>query len=417
MEVGIEGLLGSSKKKMWEKHELKDHYDVVVVGGGVHGLAIAYYLARRGITNVAVLDKTYLGGGSSGRNTQIIRANYRTPENVRLYNEALTEYEHLSQQLEYNLMLDQMGHTTLAFTDTMVEVLRLRVETNQALGVDSRLIWPSEIKELYPAINLNGSRYPIVAALHHPRGGTVRHDALVWGFAKAAERLGVEIHTHTEVSSITVEDHAVTGVTAKGKNVKCNYVVNATAGWASTVAKMVNLRLPIVTVPLQALVTEPVKPFMNGVIAGADIDVYVYQSDRGEVITGSELDPYSSYSFKTTFPTLELISSITVELLPCLGNVNILRQWTGICDMTPDFSPIMGEVPGIKGFILDVGWGTYGFKTAPASGIEVAQLIATGKPSSMIAPFSLTRFYENRLVDEKAAGVCLRPGRQYYYLQ
>jgi len=204
---------------------------------------------RRGILNVAVLDKTYLGGGSSGRNTQIIRANYRTPENVRFYNESLTEFEHLSQQLDYNIMLDQMGHTTMAFTDTMVEVLRLRVETNQALGVDSRLIWPSEIKELYPAINLNGSRYPIVAALHHPRGGTVRHDALVWGLAKAAERLGVEIHTHTEITSIKVEDHTVTGVTANGHNVKCNYVVNATAGWASTIAKMVNLRLPIVTVP------------------------------------------------------------------------------------------------------------------------------------------------------------------------
>jgi sarcosine oxidase subunit beta len=405
---------------MWERHHLQNRYDVVIIGAGVHGLATAFYLGKLGITKVAVLEKTYVGGGNSGRNTQIFRANYRNPQSVLFYNESVKLWEGLSQDLDYNLMLDQIGHITLAFTETSLDVLRLRVETNKALGVDSRLIGIGELKGLIPNLSLNGSRYPILGALYHPPGGVVRHDAVIWGLAHACEKMGIEIHPFTEVTGIKRNrgdrGHVESIIIKDGREIKCDYIVNATAGWCSTICQMVGIRLPVVTVPLQACVTEPVKPFLDTVVVGADLDIYLFQSDRGEVITGAELDSYSSYSYRSTLPTLELIASWTLELFPCLGNVNVLRQWTGICDMTPDFSPLIGEVPGVGGFILDVGWGTYGFKTGPASGKEVANLIATGKPSDIIRPFSLTRFYENRLLDEKAAGVCLRPVRSSYLL-
>jgi sarcosine oxidase, subunit beta len=401
---------------MWNKTSLKDHYDVVIVGGGVHGLSIAYYLAKHGVTNVAVLDKTYIGGGNSGRNTEIVRANYRNKESVLFYNEALTLYKSLAQELNYNIMHDEIGHITLAFSDTTLDVLKLRVETNRTLGVDSRLIGRDEVKKLVPLMRLDGSRYSVYGALYHPPGGTVRHDAMVWGLAHAASEMGVGIHPHSEVTAIRTENHQVSGVSTNGEEIRCNYVVNATAGWCSTVARMVGIRLPVVTVPLQACVSEPLKPFMNSIVTGSDFDVYFFQSDRGELVTGAEIDPYASYSQRATLPGLELIMTYTLELLPALANVNIMRQWAGICDMTPDFSPIIGEAPELKGLIHDVGWGTYGFKTAPASGKEVAELIATGKTPDMIKPFSVSRFYEGLLLDEKAAGVCLRPYKESYYL-
>jgi len=402
---------------MWRRHPLKSHYDVVIIGAGVHGLAIAYYLGKRGITDVAVLDKTYLGGGSSGRNTQIIRCNYRNPQSVMFYDEAIRLYEGLSQEIDYNLLTDQIGHVTLALTDTTLDVLRLRAETNRALGVNSSIIGRDELERLIPLLDLgDGGRYPVLGALWHPPGGVVRHDAVVWGLAHAAAGMGIEVYPHTEDTAIRKKEDGVAGVSANGQELRCNYVVNATAGWCSTIAEMVGVRLPVTTVPLQACVTEPLKPFLDVVLTAADLDLYLFQSDRGEVITGAEINPYSSYGFMSTLPTLELIASFTVQFLPCLRDVNILRQWAGICDMTPDFSPIIGEIPGLKGFILDVGWGTYGFKTAPASGKEVAELIATGKTPEMIRPFSITRFYENRLLDEKGAGVCLRPVTKSYQL-
>src|SRR3989442_1590507 len=224
---------------MWSKAPLKDRYDVVIVGGGVQGLSVAYYLAKHGVTNVAVLDKTYIGGGNSGRNTEIVRANYRNKESVVFYYEALTLYKSLAQELNYNIMYDELGHITLAFSDTALDVLKLRVQTNRTLGVDSRLIGRDEVKKLIPLIRLDGSRYSIQGALYHPPGGTVRHDAVVWGLAHAASEMGVEIHPHTEVTAIRTKDRRVTGVSADKKEIRCNYVVNATAGWCSTVARMV----------------------------------------------------------------------------------------------------------------------------------------------------------------------------------
>jgi sarcosine oxidase subunit beta len=391
-------------EKKWRKVPLKDRYHVVVIGAGVHGLSVAYHLAKRGITDVAVLDRTYLGGGNSGRNTQIIRANQRTPENVAFYDQALKGWEELSQEVNFNMLIDQFGLTTLGHNVFSLERLRLRAEVNKALGVESMMIGKERIHQLFPFLDLTDKpRFPIVGALYHPRGGVIRHDAVVWGYSSAADKLGVEIHPHTKVEAIRVKDGRVTGVSARGQEVACDYVVNATAGWCSTIAEMVGLRLPIVSVPLQACVTEPLKSIMEGVIMSGDLAAYFYQTDRGEFVIGAEIDPYQSYSYRTTLPTLEVMASAVVEIAPCLANVNILRSWGGVCDITPDFSPIMCETPEVKGFVLDCGWGTYGFKTAPAAGYNIAELIRTGEAPDTIKPFTITRFYENRPVDEKAS--------------
>ena len=393
-----------SKEKMWRPHFLKDRYDVVIIGAGVHGLATAYYLGKRGMTNVAVLEKSYIGSGNSGRNTAIIRANYRTPEGIPFYRESVRLYEELSQELGYNVLFSQQGHLTLAHTDSAVDGLRVRAETNALLGVDSRLIGPDKIKRLVPAIDIgNHAHSPIRAALYHPPGGIIRHDAVVWGYARGADRLGIAIHPHTEVQGIQTENGQVTAVHTNRGQIQTNLVVNATSGWCSTIARMVGVKLPIVSHPLQACVTEPLKPFLDKVIVSANLHVYVNQTDRGELVLGAEIDPYSSYSSASTLPTLEMIAAHTLELFPALAEVRVLRQWAGVCDMTPDYSPIMGAVPGVRGFLVDVGWGTYGFKAGPVSGKTMAELIVTGKTPDLIKPFAFSRFYENRLVGEKAA--------------
>ena len=389
---------------MWEKKELKKNYDIVIIGAGVHGLAIAYYLAKRGITNIAVLDKNYIGGGNSGRNTQIFRSNYRTPESIKYYNEAFLLWENLSQELDYNLLIDQCGNLALGHTEFAMEGLMLRAQTSRALGLDTRIIDLKEIKDLVPAINIGRNvRHPIEGGLYQPKAGNIRHDAVVWGLSYKCTQMGVEIHPHTEVTSIMLKDKKINGVVTPKCTIKTDTVVNATAGWCSTIAKMVNLKLPLTTIPLQACITEPLKPFMNMVMMSVNLHAYFYQTARGEVVLGAEIDPYASYNHDSTLPTLEDMCKSVLEIMPCLSNVHILRQWTGICDITPDFSPIIGTVPNIEGLILDVGTGTWAFKTAPASGKEIAELIDTGKTPEIIKPFSITRFYENDLIDEKGA--------------
>ncbi len=392
------------RERMWTSRPLKDRYEVVIIGGGVHGLATAYYLGKLGLRDVAVLEKGYIGSGASGRNTAIIRSNYRTPDGVVFYDESVKLYEELSAELGYNVLFSQQGHLTLAHTDSAVNGLRVRAEVNQLMGVESRLIWSQEIKRLVPAIDISRRpRYPILAALYHAPGGIIRHDAVVWGYARGADRMGIAIHPFTEAIGIGTSNGQVTLVQTTRGEIKAGTVVNATAGFCSTVAKLVGLKLPIVTHPLQAFVTEPLIPFLDKVIVSANLHVYVSQTDRGELVIGSEIDPYSSYSSNSTLPFLEATAAHTLELFPCLREVRVLRQWTGVCDMTPDYSPIMGEVPGLKGFILDVGWGTYGFKAGPVSGKRIAELIVTGKTPDVLKPFSITRFWEDRLVGEKAA--------------
>lgn len=375
------------------------------MGAGVHGLATAYYLAKNhGITDVALCDMGYLGAGASGRNTAIIRANYRTAEGIPFYEESLNLYQDLASELDYNIMFSQRGHMTLAHTDRGVTGLRERAEMNQILGINSRLISPEEVKRLVPAICLDTNpHYPVMAALYHPPGGIIRHDAVVWGYARGCDRMGVHIHPFTKVTGINVRDGEVQSVSTSRGEIKCKHVINCTAGHASTIARMVGLDLPITTHPLQACVTEPLKPFLDPVIVSSTLHIYVSQSDRGELVIGQEIDPYCSYNFRSTLPFLEGAASHLLDLFPCLAEVRFLRQWSGICDMTPDYSPIMGVVDDIKGFILDVGWGTYGFKAGPVSGKRIAELVATGKTPKLIQPFRLSRFYQNDLVGEKAA--------------
>jgi sarcosine oxidase subunit beta len=388
---------------MWRHHELKPRYDVVIIGGGVHGLATAYELAKRGVRNIAVLEKSYIGSGGSGRNTTIIRANYRTPEGVDFYRESLRLYQQLSQELDYNLLFSQQGHLTLAHTDRAINIMVERAAVNTLLGVESRVIGPEEIARLCPDLDVSTRPpYPIQAALYHPPGAVVRHDAVVWGYARAAERLGVEIHPYTEVTAITRAGDRVTGVRTTRGDVSAPAVVSCVAGWSTEVARMAGVELPIQTHVLQAFVTEPLKPFLHVILVSATLHIYVSQTDRGEVLIGAEIEPYTTYSQASTLGFLETSAQHTLDLLPALRQVKVLRSWSGLCDVTPDYSPIMGKTQ-VEGFFVDGGWGTYGFKAAPISGVCMAELVATGRAPKLIEPFALSRFWDRRLVSELAA--------------
>ena len=390
--------------RMWRDHDLQDAYDVVIIGGGVHGLATAYYLAQQGVTNVAVLEARYVGFGGSGRNTAIVRSNYRTPEGIAFYDHSVKLYEKLAGELDYNIMFSQRGHLTLAHTERGVSGLRERALTNQLCGVNSRLIFPDEIREHVPDMQLEGSlRYPVMAALYHPPGGIIRHDAVVWAYARGADAGGVHVHQLTEVTDLEVTDGAISGVVTNRGRIKAGAVVNATAGYASTIAAMAGRQIPLETHPLQALVTEPLKPWLHSVIVSSTLHVYVSQTDRGELVIGAEVDDYASYSLRGTLPFAESAATHLLDLFPFLANVRMLRQWAGLCDMTPDYSPIIGEDPLVKGLFMTVGWGTYGFKAGPASGHLLAEMIASGRTPERLEPFSPGRFAEDRLVGEKAA--------------
>ena len=389
---------------MWGKYPLRDRYDVVIIGAGVHGLSTAYYLAKQGVTNVAVIDKGYVGGGASGRNTAIIRANYLTPEGIPFFRESLRLYEDLSIELDFNLLFDQSGRLDLGHTDSAVFSLRMRTGMNRLLGVDSRMIGPAEIKELMPAIDLRkGKHLPVLAALYQSSAGVIRHDAVVWGYGRGADRLGVEIHPFTEVTGIVRAGGRVTGVVVGDRTVHASPFLLSPSSFLSPLSLLVDLKLPIVTHPLQAFVTEPLKPFIDRSVSSANLHVYVYQTDRGEVVVGGGVDPYSSYSQRSTLHTLEELAANTLELFPFLRGVNVMRQWAGLCDMSPDYAPILGEVDGLPGFMLSCGWGTWGFKAGPIAGFTMAELITTGKTPDLIKPFNLRRFGEGKLVNERAA--------------
>jgi sarcosine oxidase, subunit beta len=393
------------KKILTRPGELKRHYDVVIIGGGSHGLSTAYYLAKHhGITDVAILEKSYIGSGAAGRNTTIIRSNYRTPEGAAFYSESVRLYEQLSADLDFNLMFSQHGHFTLAHSDRSMVVQTERAEVNKLLGIDSRVVDAAEVKKLCPEINISteGVTWPILGALYHPPGGIIRHDAVVWGYAKQVCKAGVEIHQGTEVTGFLRDGNRILGVRTPQGDVTAGVVVSATAGWSSILAGMAGLPLPITTSILQAFVTEPVKPFLDKIIVSAQMHIYVSQTDRGEFLIGAEVEPYPTYSNKGTFPFVEYACRHVLELFPQLHATKILRHWTGLCDMSPDYSPIMG-LTELEGFLVDCGWGTYGFKAAPIVGVTLAELIATGTTPALIEPFKLERFYTDTLVSELAA--------------
>jgi sarcosine oxidase, subunit beta len=391
---------------MWRRTpELRPSYDVVIVGGGSHGLAIAYYLAReRGIKDVCVLEQGYIGSGAAGRNTTILRANYKTPEGAHFYDASVKLYERLSAELDFNLLFSQQGHLTLAHTDRAMFVMTERAEVNQLAGIDSRVIGPEEIARLAPAMSLDPDAvYPVMGALHHPPGGIIRHDAVVWGLARGADAGGAEIHPYRRVTGIERSNGRATGVTlADGRTIAAGHVVNATAGWSSTVAGMVGVELPITTHILQAFVTEPLKPLLDIVVVSSQMHVYISQTDRGEFLIGAEIEPWTTYRQQGTLNFMQESSRHTTELFPQLERARILRAWAGLCDITPDYSPILG-VTEVEGFLLSAGWGTYGFKAAPIVGKTMAELIATGTTPELIEPFALERFYVDRLVSEVGA--------------
>lgn len=391
------------RRTFLRQNELKSRYDVVVIGGGGHGLAIAYYLAsRHGIRNVAVLERSYIGSGGSGRNTTVLRANYKTPQTIAFYRASFELYRTLSQDLDFNMLFSPRGLLWLAHAEASLCVQRERALLNQAGGVDTVFLDRDGVKDVCPVIDLDAGGRPILGAAYHPPAAIIRHDGVVWGYASAAQRLGVHVHQDVTVTGIDVTDGRATGVRTTRGDIAAGAVVSAVGGYVSTVAAMAGVRLPIVTHPLQAFVTEAYKPVLDRIVASADLLVYISQSARGELLVGAEIERYSSYSTRSTFTFLSEASTRAIDLLPFMARLRILRQWTGICDMTPDYSPIMGETE-VENFYLDTGWGTWGFKATPIAGYTMAELIATGRIPALIAPFAITRFRSDRAVSERAS--------------
>ena len=392
------------KRFLSSRPELRPSYDVAIIGGGGHGLAAAYYLAaRHGVRNVAVFDKGYLGGGNTGRNTAIIRSNYLTPEGVAFYEESMRLYRGLSEELDYNILYSERGHFTLAHSDAAMRTSRWRAEVNKHLGVDSELVGREELARLVPLLNMSEEvRNPILGALYHPPGALARHDAVAWGYAGRAQELGVEIHQETEVTGIKVENGRVTGLETSRGPIACGKAMQAVAGLSGQVARLAGFTLPIRTVPLQACVSLPLKPFLDPIIVSGSLHVYISQSDRGELVMGGATDPYPRYQTSSTLDFMEGLMAHILELFPFMGDVPVLRQWAGMTDMTPDFAPVMGLTP-VENYYIDSGWGTWGFKATPVCGTSMAELIATGRVPELIKDFRLDRFRDFSLMGEKGA--------------
>ncbi|MDV2995572.1 MAG: Sarcosine oxidase subunit beta [Chroococcidiopsis sp. SAG 2025] len=385
------------------RDRLKPNYDAVIIGAGGHGLAAAYYLARDyGMTDIAVLEKGYLGGGNTGRNTTIIRSNYLTPEGVKFYDESVQLWQDLAQDFDLNLFYSTRGHFTLAHTDSALRTMRWRAEVNKHFGIESELVEPNEIKKACPHIDLTCGGTPVMGALYHAPGSIARHDAVAWGYGRGADRRGVEIHQQTEVLGINVELGKVTGVQTTKGTISTPRVLCAVAGFTPRLLQMVGLRSPLYVHPLQAMVSEPMKPWLDPIIVSGSLHVYVSQTARGELVMGASLDPYELHSTRSTLDFAEGLAAHMLQLFPFLSHVKIVRQWAGMADMTPDFAPIMGKT-AIAGFYLDAGWGTWGFKATPVCGKTMAYTVASDRNHELIAKFSLERFKNYALVGEKGA--------------
>jgi len=386
----------------WRSPELKTSYDVVIIGGGGHGLATAYYLAKNhGITNVAVLEKGYIGGGNSGRNTQVVRSNYFYPESSDFYDRSLQLYEGLTRELNFNLMLSQRGILSLAHSRHELEGQRRWANAIQMNGVDSEVLTADEIARLEPALNLD-THYPVVGGFIQHRGAIVRHDAVVWGLARAASNLGVDIIQGCEVTGFDIVAGKVRGVNTNQGNIASERIGIAVAGHSTQLADMAGFPLPLTSMALQAMVTEPIKPVLNTIVLSAAIHVYISQSDRGEIVIGGSADVHNSYAQRGTVPPMEANIRATLELFPSFSRLKLLRQWAGIVDISPDTTPILGKTP-IEGLYINCGWGTGGFKAIPAGGETLAHTIANDDPHPLIAAFGLERFYTGALIDEGAA--------------
>lgn len=393
------------RRTFLRREPVRPRYDVVVIGGGVNGLALAYELAeRQGIRDVAVFERAYIGSGGSGRNTQVVRANYNTPETVPLYRASLEIWRTLSRELDFNIQFSTQGELDLCHTDDALEVERDKALLNQAFDVDTTILSTDEIADRCPLVDLTGGgELPVIGASFHAPGSFARHDSVVWAYASAASRRGVHIHEATSVTGLTLDRSGTcTGVMTEAGPVSAGAVVSAVAGSTSTVAAMAGLRLPIATHPLQAFVTEPYRHALEGLVSSMDLYIYLSQTARGEVLVGAEILPYTTYSTRSTFDFIAETARRAIQILPFLAKARLMRQWTGLCDMTPDSSPLLGasEVPGLW---LMAGMGTWGFKGSPIFGRLTAELIATGRTPALIAPFAPDRFRRDRMVPDAAS--------------
>jgi sarcosine oxidase subunit beta len=389
----------------WRSPEPKAAYEVVIVGAGGHGLATAYYLAKEhGVRNVAVLEKGWLGGGNTGRNTTIIRSNYLQDESAALYEHALKLWEGLSRELNYNVMYSPRGVMMLAHSVHDVQVLKRHVHSNRLNGIDNEWLTPAEAKRFCPPLNISTDlRYPVAGAALQRRGGTARHDAVAWGYARAADALGVDIIQNCEVVGIVRDEAgAATGVETTRGRIAAKKIGVVAAGHTSVIMAMAGVRMPIESYPLQALVSEPVKPVFPCVVMSNTVHAYISQSDKGELVIGAGTDAYTSYSQTGGLHIAAHTLDAICDLFPIFRRMRMLRNWGGVVDVTPDRSPIIGATP-VPGLYVNCGWGTGGFKATPGSGHVFAATLARGEPHPLAAPFSLDRFRTGRLIDEAAA--------------
>ncbi|MGR5145294.1 sarcosine oxidase subunit beta family protein [Photobacterium alginatilyticum] len=394
-------------QRVWRNPQPKPFYDVVIIGGGGHGLATAYYLAKvHGITNVAVVEKGYLGGGNTARNTTIVRSNYLWDEAAHLYEHSLKLWEGLSQDLNYNLMFSQRGVLNLGHTLQDMRDIERRVNANRLNGIDGEVLDTVAVQSLVPLLDCSpNARYPVLGASWQPRAGTARHDAVAWGFARAADKLGVDLIQQSEVTGIRVSNGRVQGVETKNGFIGAAKVGCVAAGNSGEIAKMVSMTLPIESHPLQAMVSEPLKPCLDTVVMSNHVHGYISQSDKGDMVIGAGIDSYLGYGQRGSFPVIEHTIAAIIEMFPFLSRIRLNRHWGGIVDICPDACPIISPA-AIDGLYFNCGWGTGGFKATPGSGHVFADTIANDRPHPLAQPFSLDRFVSGHLIDEHgAAGV------------
>jgi sarcosine oxidase subunit beta len=389
-------------QRQWRAPEPTREYDAVVVGGGGHGLATAYYLAKEhGLRNIAVVERGWLGGGNTARNTTIVRSNYLWDEATHLYEKSMKLWEGLSQDLNYNVMFSQRGVMNLGHTLQDMRDIERRVTANRLNGVDAEVLSPQQIQAMLPFINLN-TRYPVLGASFQRRAGVARHDAVAWGFARAADALGVDLLQNCEVTGIRREGGAVVGLDTARGHIRTKKVAIVAAGHSSVLASLAGFRLPLESHPLQALVSEPMKPIFPTVVMSNAIHAYISQSDKGDLVIGAGIDHYTGYGQRGSFPIIEGTLQAIVELFPLFSRVRMNRQWGGIVDVSPDACPIISLTP-VKGLYINCGWGTGGFKATPGSGWVMAHTVAQDRPHPLNEAVSLDRFYNGHLIDEHGA--------------
>ena len=390
-------------QKQWRSPTPKREYDAIIGGGGGHGLATAYYLAKEhGMKNIAVVERGWLGGGNTARNTTIVRSNYLWDEATHLYEKAMELWEGLSQDLNYNTMFSQRGVMNVGHSLQDMRDIERRVNANRLNGVDGLVLTPAQVQEMVPIMNNTSLRYPVLGASFQPRGGVARHDAIAWGFARAADRLGVDIIQNCEVVGFEREGEQIVGIETSRGTIKSKKIGVVAAGHSSVLAEMAGIRLPLESHPLQALVSEPVKPIIHTVVMSNAIHAYVSQSDKGDLVIGAGIDSYVGYGQRGSFPVIEHTLQAICEMFPIFRRIRMNRQWGGIVDVSPDACPIISKTH-IKGLYFNCGWGTGGFKATPGSGWVMAHTIAQDNPHPLNAAFALNRFTSGHLIDEHGA--------------